>query len=111
MFSLFNALFGTNSRPDLEQGQQATTAQTNNSSPSVSNLPEQPKAKGKYEADVESLEARFGSLKSTELCINLSDLLQICERKRKRIEAYQGLINYLKAEYDATLMIKSRKTK
>ena len=53
MFSLFNALFGTNSRPDLGQAQEATTATKENSSPSVSVQPEPTKAKGKYEADVE----------------------------------------------------------
>lgn len=111
MFSLFNALFGTNSRPDLGQAQEATTATKENSSPSVSVQPEPPKAKGKYDADVEALEAEFGSLNSTGLSISLQDLLQICPRKRPRIEAFQGLISYLKAEYGATLTIKSRKTK
>ena len=112
MFSLFNALFGTNTRPDLKQGQAATTAIIeDNSSPSVSVQPEPSQVKGKYAADVEALEANYGSLCNTGLCISLQDLLQICPRNRKRIESYQGLVNYLKAEYGATLTIKSRKTK
>ena len=109
--NLFNALFGTNSRPDLGQEQEAATVTIENSSPSVSVQPEPPQVKGKYAADVEALEANYGSLCNTGLCISLQDLLQICPRNRKRIESYQGLVNYLKAEYGATLTIKSRKTK
>ncbi len=110
-FNFMQSLFGTNARPDLEQKQVATNAKKI-SSPSEPKTTKQVKAGSKYDSDVEALEANFGSFK-TGLCIEttLQELLQICPRKRPRIEAYQGLISHLKARYETTLIIKSRKTK
>ena len=66
----------------------------------------------KYDSDIANIEAFFGPLK-TGLCITttLKELLDVCPRKRRRIEAYQGLTNYLDKKYGITLIIKSRKTK
>ena len=110
MFSnLMNALFGTNTRPDLvEQKQEvAVPVVEKEISPSVP-LP----TTGKYDADVEALQKKWGTF-DTALCIEetLQDLLVLCPRNRPRIDAYQGLVSYLKAEYGVTLTIKSRKRK
>lgn len=63
---------------------------------------------GKYEADITALAAVY----DTEVCIDieLQELLKICPRDRKRIEAYNGLVSEL-AKRGIVLTIKSRKTK
>lgn len=108
MFSnLMNALFGINTRPDLEQKQDVTVTVVEVNSPSVSNTP-----LGKYDADVEAIRKKYGELKSG-LCIEaiLQELLKICPRNRPRTDAYQGLVSFLMSEYGVTLTIKSRKRK
>lgn len=109
MFSnLMNALFGINTRPDLEQKQDVAVAVIDvKHSPSVSKVPQ-----GKYDADVEAIQKKYGELKSG-LCIEaiLQELLKICPRNRPRTDAYQGLVSFLMSEYGVTLTIKSRKRK
>ena len=63
---------------------------------------------GKYDADIAALTAIYG----IGVCIDieLQDLLKICPRDRKRIEAYNGLVSEL-AKRGTVLTIKSRKTK
>lgn len=63
---------------------------------------------GKYESDIAALTAVFG----TGVCIDieLQELLKICPRDRKRIEAYNGLVSEL-AKRGTVLTIKSRKTR
>ena len=63
---------------------------------------------GKYDADIAALTAIYG----TGVCIDieLQELLKICPRDRKRIEAYNGLVSEL-AKRGTVLTIKSRKTK
>ena len=63
---------------------------------------------GKYDADITALTAIYG----TRVCIDieLQELLKICPRDRKRIEAYNGLVSEL-AKRGTVLTIKSRKTK
>lgn len=111
MFSnLMNALFGTNTRPDLEQKQDVAVPVVKvEASPSVSKLP---KGKYDYDADVDAIQNKYGELK-TGICIEaeLQDLLKICPRNRPRTDAYQGLCSYLMAEYGVCLTIKSRKRK
>lgn len=64
-----------------------------------------------YASDIEALEGRYGELKKGLIIeTTLQDLLQICPRNRKRTEAYQGLISYLK-KIGVTLIINSNKTK
>jgi hypothetical protein len=106
--NLMNALFGTNSRPDIvdETQEGAVPVVEKEISPSAP-LP----TTGKYDADVEALRNKHGNF--TGLCIEetLQDLLNICPRKRPRVDAYQGLVSYLKVMYGVTLIIKRRKTK
>lgn len=106
--NLMNALFGTETRPDLEQKQEmAVPVVEANASPSVSEQPH-----GKYDADVEAIQEKYGELKSG-FCIEaeLQELLKICPRNRPRTDAYQGLCSFLMAEYGVSLTIKSRKRK
>ena len=68
----------------------------------------------KYQGDIAALEERYGSLHSkTGLSIDLTlrEALSLMPRGRKRIDAYTGLVSYLKREYGITLTITSQKTK
>ena len=68
----------------------------------------------KYRKDIVALEERYGKLSTqTGLSINLTlrEALTLMPRNRKRIDAYEGLRNYLKREYGIELTIKSQKTK
>mgnify|MGYP006872992138 CR=1 FL=1 len=65
----------------------------------------------KFKDDIEALTAAYGALnEGLTIDINLQDLLEICPRERRRIDAYTGLTSYL-AKRGITLTIKSRKTK
>lgn len=69
---------------------------------------------GKYQKDIAALEEKYGKLSTqTGLSINLTlkEALALMPRGRKRIDAYTGLMSYLKREYGITLTIKSQKTK
>ena len=107
--NLMNALFGTNSRPDIvdETQEGAVPVVEKEISPSAP-LP----TTGKYDADVEALRNKHGNF-DTGLCIEetLQDLLTLCPRNRPRTDAYQGLVSYLQSEFGVTLNIKSRKRK
>lgn len=69
--------------------------------------------------DSPSLQADIVALQETgySLCqgatwtINLHVLLEICPRKRRRLDAYVKLTKYLKEKYDIDLLIVSRKDK
>lgn len=65
----------------------------------------------KYKSEIQALTDYFGELKSG-VCIEieLSDLLQIIPKERKRVDSYSGLVKYLKENRDITLKITSRKT-
>ena len=67
----------------------------------------------KYRKDVEALRNKYGDAFKTGLCINLTlqEALSIIHRERKRIDAYSGLVSYLKRELGITLTITSQKTK
>ena len=69
---------------------------------------------GKYQKDIAALEEKYGKLSiQTGLSINLTlkEALALMPRGRKRIDAYAGLVSYLKREYDITLTITSQKSK
>lgn len=69
---------------------------------------------GKYQKDIAALEEKYGKLSSqTGLSINLTlkEALTLMPRGRKRIDAYAGLVSYLKREYGISLIITSQKTK
>ena len=65
----------------------------------------------KYQNDLEALKNEYGDLPTTGLCIDLQELLRICPRDRRRIDAYSGLVSYLEKEEGIKLKITSRKTK
>ena len=78
----------------------------------------------KYQRDIEALRQKYGDAFKTGFlthqwtmedfeCINLTlqEALSIMHRKRKRIDAYSGLVSYLKKEWNITLTITSQKTK
>lgn len=69
---------------------------------------------GKYRKDIAALEERYGKLSTqTGLSINLTlkEATLMMPRNRKRIDAYAGLVSYLKREYGIVLIITSQKTK
>ena len=67
----------------------------------------------KYQRDIEALRQKYGDAFKTGLCINLTlqEALSIIHRERKRIDAYSGLVSYLKMELGITLTITSQKSK
>ena len=67
----------------------------------------------KYDSDVKALKERYRVEFETGVCIRipLKEILVICPRERKRIDAYTGLVSHLKREYGITLKITSNKTK
>ena len=62
----------------------------------------------KYDSDITALTAIYGT--GAWIDIELQELLKICPRNRKRIEAYNGLVSEL-AKRGTVLTIKSRKTR
>ncbi|RHV89627.1 hypothetical protein [Culturomica massiliensis] len=85
----------------------------NLTNPSVACQEDNPKtSEEKYKTEIQALTDYFGELKNG-VCIEieLSQLLQIIPKDRRRIDAYRGLISYLHEQYGVTLTIKSRKTK
>jgi hypothetical protein len=101
--TLFTALFGTNSRPDLEQHQVAVPVVIERGNSKI-------EMKDKYKEDIEALARHFGGIQSkTGLCITLQEILTICPRERKRSDAYNGLVSYLLEQYGVKLVIQSRK--
>ena len=105
--NFLTALFGTNSRPDIttKTTKQEAIPVEKNSQESLSTV-----QTSRFGSDVEALQKKHGNLE-TGLTIEetLQNLLKICPRKRPRVDAYQGLVSYLKAKYGVILNIKSRK--
>ena len=67
----------------------------------------------RFKNDIERLENYCGVELRSGLCIEieLSELLEILPRERRRKVVYTGLARYLKSEYGATLKITSNKSK
>lgn len=67
----------------------------------------------KYRKDVASLQSKYGDAFKTGFCIDLTlqEALSLMQRERKRVDAYSGLISYLKRKLGITLTITSQKTK
>lgn len=67
----------------------------------------------KYKKDIALLQSKYGDAFKTGFCINLTlqEALSIMQRERKRVDAYSGLISYLKRKLGITLTITSQKTK
>lgn len=87
--------------------------QGDSSKPSVACQEDNPKtSENKYRDDIEALREKYGELTTgLSIEIQLSELLSIIPRERKRIDAYKSLISYLKEKHGVNLIIKSRKTK
>lgn len=68
----------------------------------------------KYRKDIAALQEKYGSLSlltGLSISLTLKEALEIMPRERRRVDAYEGLKNYLKRTYGIELIIKSRKTK
>lgn len=65
----------------------------------------------KFKADIEALEVKYGKMvEGLAIEATLQEMLKICERERKRIDAYYSLVSFL-AKNGITLTIKSQKSK
>ena len=71
------------------------------------------KVSNKYDSDVKALKERYRIENETGVCIRipLKEILEICPRVRKRVDAYTGLVSHLKREYGVELVINSNKSK
>ena len=66
----------------------------------------------RYRTDIPAIIEKWGSLNSGKVInTTLSEIFEICERDYRKRLSYYGLINYLKREYDVTLVIVSQKQK
>ena len=67
----------------------------------------------KFKKDVEALRDKYGDAFKTGFCITitLQEALSIMPRKRIRIDAYRGLLSFLKEKLGIILSITSQKTK
>lgn len=103
--TILTTLFGTNNRPDITTTKQEAIPEKYSPSEPLSTV-----QTSRFDSDVEALRKKYGDLE-TGLTIEetLQNLLKICPRKRPRVDAYQGLVSYLKAKYGVVLNIKSRK--
>ena len=67
----------------------------------------------KFKKDIEALENYTSRKLESGLCIkvDLSELLTVIPRERKRTDAYNTLVKYLKDEFGIDLIINSKKQK
>lgn len=67
----------------------------------------------KFRKDIDTLETYIDSSLSSGLCITvkLSELLAICPRSRRRVDAYKSLETFLREEMSVILKIKTSKSK
>lgn len=67
----------------------------------------------KFKEDIEALENYIGRKLESGLCIkvDLSELLTVIPRDRKRTDAYKTLVKFLKDEFEIDLIINSKKQK
>ena len=71
------------------------------------------KRSDKYDSDVKTLKERYRVEFETGVCIRipLKEILEICPRERRKVDAYTGLVSHLKREYGVELVITSNKNK
>lgn len=71
------------------------------------------KRSDKYDSDVKALKERYRVEFETGVCIRipLKEILEICPRERRKVDAYTGLVSHLKREYGVELVINSNKSK
>ena len=79
----------------------------------VRNVKNDSKRSNKYDSDVKALKERYRVEFETGVCIRipLKEILEVCPRERKRVDAYLGLVSHLNREYGIKLKITSNKTK
>lgn len=67
----------------------------------------------KIQKDIEALRDMYGENFKTGLCINitLQEALMIIPKERARVDAFRGLISFLKGKMGIELNIKSQKSK
>lgn len=67
----------------------------------------------KFKEDIEALETYIGRKLETGLCIKveLSELLDIVPRERRRIDAYNALVQFMRNELGVELVISSSRKK
>lgn len=67
----------------------------------------------KFKEDIEALETYIGRKLESGLCIkvDLSELLTVIPRNRKRTDAYKTLVKFLKDEFGIDLIINSKRQK
>ena len=65
----------------------------------------------KYREDIERLQERYDLHEGLVINVSLKEFKGICERDYPKIEAYQGLTNFLMRTFGVTLNIYSQKTK
>lgn len=108
MFSeIINRILGIEREPVPNRQETVTAPDVIEKAVSPEPIPE------KYKKDIKVLQTKYGDSFKTGFYINLTlqEALSIMPRERRRIDAFAGLVSYLKKEWDITLTIKSQKTK
>ena len=97
--NLINKILGLEREPIPNRQDTCTAPDVTEKAVSHEPIPE------KYQRDIEALRQKYGDAFKTGLCINLTlqEALSIIHRERKRIDAYSGLVSYLKRELGITL--------
>lgn len=105
--NLINKILGVEREPMPNRQDTCTAPDVTEKAVSSEPIPE------KYQRDIEALRQKYGDAFKTGFCINLTlqEALSVVPRERKRIDAYSGLVSYLKKEWNITLTITSQKTK
>ena len=99
MFSLVTDEFAV-----VSQGQELPPSKEQNKVEKV--------VRGKFLRDLEALRDNGYSLSpGSQIEITLQDILRVCPRDRKRVDAYRSLRDYLNEEFGCRLFIISQKTK
>ena len=105
--NLINKILGVEREPIPNRQDTCTAPDVTKKAVSSEPIPE------KYQRDIEALRQKYGDAFKTGFCIDLTlqEALSLMQRERKRVDAYSGLISYLKRELGITLTITSQKTK
>lgn len=98
LYGLYSAYFDFNPRKDLCPDNEVYKKEEN-AAPVITT------------DEITILEGIYGDLNEKDIEVELSALLEILPRTRRRIDAYTALVKNLKAEKDCDLSIKSRKSK
>ena len=96
----------------IEYLQMAFTENPSSNNPSQQPIKREVIVPEKFRNDVETLKEYGLQLEpGISIEVTLSEMLTICPRERRRVDSYKGLVNYLRDEFNITLIIKSQKTK